>query len=70
MKADRWVRPAHRWLSLAFTVLVLVNILLTGAGKAAECRYLLPLAPLLLLMGTGIYLFILPYRARARESGV
>ncbi|MDG4786703.1 hypothetical protein O7626_12305 [Micromonospora sp. WMMD1102] len=71
MRWNKWVRQTHRWLSVAFTVTVVAATVavLTQAEPAAWVYYL-PLLPLFLLLGTGLYLFVLPYvtRGRARRG--
>ncbi len=73
MNWNRFVRQAHRWLSLIFTVIVVVNIIAVAAGRTVEWLYMLPLAPLLLMMLSGLYMFFQPYFIRAhgrRRSGM
>jgi hypothetical protein len=68
----KWVRQTHRWLSIAFTVAVIVNIVAVGRGKYTVWTGLLALLPLALLLFTGLYLFVLPYAAKwriGRRSG-
>jgi hypothetical protein len=67
MNRDKWVRQAHRWLSIAFTVAAVVNLAALGQEEPAVWVGLLALLPLVLLMFTGLYLFVLPYAARRRE---
>ena len=66
------IRRTHRWLSITFTVLVVVNIVLNfvtvGPEQLALWVGILTLLPLALLMFTGLYLFVLPYRNR-RSGG-
>ena len=67
MSLSLWFRQIHRWLSIAFTLGVIVNtIVIFGLGQAqpAFWVYLLALIPLFLLLFTGLYLFALPYFAR------
>jgi Ni,Fe-hydrogenase I cytochrome b subunit len=59
-----WIRQIHRWLSIAFTVAVIVNIVALGQEKPAVWVGLLALLPLALLLLTGLYLFALPYAAK------
>jgi membrane protein CcdC involved in cytochrome C biogenesis len=59
-----WVRQIHRWLSIAFTVAVIVNVVALVQEKQAVWVGLLALLPLGLLMLTGLYLFVLPYVRR------
>jgi hypothetical protein len=64
---NKWVRQVHRWLSIAFTVGVIVNIVALGQGEPAVWVYLLALLPLALLLLTGLYLFVLPFATRWRR---
>jgi len=61
------VRQIHRWLSIAFTVAVIVNIIAMGQGEPAVWVGLLALFPLVLLLLTGLYMFVLPYASRRSE---
>lgn len=61
MSWNKIVRQAHRWLSIVFTVAVIANIIAVATGQTMEWLYMLPLAPLLLLMPSGLYMFFLPY---------
>lgn len=63
-----WMRQLHRWLSLVFTLAVVINLGAMMAGSTATWVGLLALPPLLFMMVTGVYLFALPYRAK-RSSG-
>ena len=61
------IRQTHRWLSICFTAGVIVNtVVIFGlAGKPPPgWIYLLALIPLFLLLGSGLYLFALPYALR------
>lgn len=66
MKWNAWVRQIHRWLSIAFTVAVVVNVVAMARKEPAVWMGLLALLPLALLLFTGLYLFVLPYAARWR----
>ena len=55
------IRQLHRWLSIAFTLGVLIYIVAMTRGQPAGWMGLLPLLPLILLLITGLYLFVLPY---------
>ena len=61
---NKWVRRTHRWLSIAFTVAVIVNIVAVVQGKYTSKVGLLAVFPLALLLFTGLYLFVLPYAAK------
>jgi len=65
---NNWIRQVHRWLSIAFTVAVIVNVVALGQEKPAVWVGLLALLPLVLLLVSGLYLFVLPYAARWRSS--
>jgi 4-amino-4-deoxy-L-arabinose transferase-like glycosyltransferase len=54
---NNWVRQTHRWLSMAFTVAVIGNIVAVAQGKVG----LLAVFPLALLLFSGLYLFVLLY---------
>ena len=62
------VRQIHRWLSIAFTVAVIVNIVAMLQEKQAVWVGLLALFPLILLLFTGLYMFVLPYVAKGRSG--
>ncbi len=72
MNWNKWLRQSHRWLSVVFTVLVLVNIVVNVAPLVQKeftlWVGLLTLLPLFLLLFTGLYLFILPYTAKWRSA--
>jgi heme A synthase len=61
---NKWVRQTHRWLSIAFTVAVIVNIVAVVQRKYTSGVGLLAVFPLALLLFTGLYLFVLPYAAK------
>ncbi|MEM7132052.1 MAG: hypothetical protein AAF702_37430 [Chloroflexota bacterium] len=62
MNWNKWIRQAHRWISLLFTVSVaFVTYIALSQEEPAEWLFFLPLLPLFLLMFSGLYLFVLPY---------
>jgi cellulose synthase/poly-beta-1,6-N-acetylglucosamine synthase-like glycosyltransferase len=63
---NSWIRQIHRWLSIAFTVAVLVNFVALAVKEQAVWVGLLALFPLALLLLTGLYLFALPYATKWR----
>jgi quinol-cytochrome oxidoreductase complex cytochrome b subunit len=65
---NTWVRQIHRWLSIAFTVAVIINIVALVQKEPAVWVGLLALLPLALLLLTGLYLFVLPYAAKWRSA--
>lgn len=66
MNWNKWVRQTHRWLSIAFTVAVIVNIVAVARGRYAQWVGLMAVLPLAFLLFTGLYLFVLPYATRWR----
>jgi len=68
MHWNKWLRQAHRWLSIAFTVAVIVNIAALIRKEQAISVGLSALLPLALLLLTGLYLFVLPYATRSRRE--
>lgn len=56
---------------MAFTLAVIANLIVVAQGKYVAWVGLLALVPLMLLMLTGLYLFVLPYASkwRANERG-
>jgi len=61
---NKWVRQTHRWLSMAFTAAVIVNIIAVAGKKYTNRVGLLAVLPLAFLLITGLYLFVLPYAAK------
>ena len=64
MSATHWIRQFHRWVSIAFTVAVIINIVALVRKEQAAWIGLLALLPLILLLFSGLYLFALPYYSR------
>jgi len=65
---NEWVGQIHRWLSIAFTVAVIVNIVALVREAQAVWVGVLALLPLVLLMLTGLYMFVLPYTEKWRSA--
>ncbi len=68
MDWNKWVRQIHRWLSIAFTMAVIVNSVVVGQGEYVPWVGFLALIPLALLLFTGLYLFVLPYATKWRRG--
>lgn len=66
MSANRWIRQGHRWVSMVFTVAVIINIVAMLRGTQAVWVGMLALLPLVLLLLSGLYLFALPYLVKWR----
>lgn len=64
------IRQLHRWLSIAFTLMVLANFAVMGRGDIAPWVGGLTLVPLFLLLASGLYMCVLHYLPRAgRRAG-
>jgi hypothetical protein len=68
MNWNQWIRQIHRWLSIAFTVSVIVTFIALGQKEPVVWVSYVPLAPLALLLLTGLYLFVLPYVTKWRSA--
>ena len=67
MNVNHWIRQFHRWLSVVFTLAVIANLLVMGRETIALWVGLATLVPLIALLVTGLYLFLLPHAARWRQ---
>ena len=63
---NAWMRQIHRWLSIVFTLGAIVNVVALTRHQQAAWIGLLALFPLIVLLLTGLYLFVLPYIVRRR----
>jgi heme A synthase len=61
---NKWIRQTHRWLSIVFTVAVIINGVTVVRGKYNNRLGLSAVAILAFLLLTGLYLFVLPYAAK------
>jgi hypothetical protein len=64
---NKRIRQFHRFVSVVFTLTVIASFVVL-AGFLPFWVYYLPLLPLALLMGTGLYMFALPYTVRSRRG--
>lgn len=64
MSSNMWIRQIHRWLSIAFTLAVIANIVALTMQVQATWIGLLAFVPLIPLLATGLYLFAQPYLGR------
>ncbi len=67
MRANIVIRQTHRWLSILFTLAVVVIFAATAVATPPPWLFYTPLPFLFLLIPTGLYLFALPYMARRKE---
>ena len=68
MNWNKWIRQTHRWVSMAFTVAVIVNIVAIAQKRYTAAVGLLAVVPLALQFVTGLYLFVLPYATKWRSA--
>ena len=68
MNWSKWIRQTHRWLSIAFTVVVIINGIAVVQGKYNNRLGLSAVAVLALLFLSGAYLFVLPYAVKWRSG--
>lgn len=67
MKTSLWVRQFHRWISILFALTVIANFAVRAVAEPPMWLTYAPLAPLFLLLFSGLYMFVLPYVARRRS---
>ena len=65
---NKWVRQIHRWLSVVFTVSVIVTFIALSQKNPVIWVSYVPLFPLALLTLSGLYLFALPYTTKWRSG--
>ena len=68
MTCNTAIRQIHRWLSIAFTLGVIGYIVVMTRGQPPAWVGLFALVPLILLLLSGLYLFVLPHAARWRRG--
>jgi hypothetical protein len=65
---NQGIRQFHRWTSIAFTLSVVVTFIALQQKDPIVWVSYVPLIPLALLTLTGLYMFALPYFAKARRG--
>ena len=68
MDWSKWIRQAHRWLSIIFTATVVANFVTMAFGQPPAWVVYSPLPPLFLMLLSGLYMFVLPYVAKGRSA--
>ena len=68
MNWSKWIRQAHRWVSIAFTAAVIVAFVALAQKPPLVWVSYIPLLPLALLLFSGLYLFVLPYVTKWRSG--
>ena len=67
VRVSKFIRIFHRWTSLVFVLIIAAIFAMLGMGQEpAQWIYYTPLAPLFVLMISGLYMFFQPYVAKAR----
>ena len=66
MNWNNFIRQTHRWVSVAFTLSVIVTSIALSLKNPVIWVSYVPLLPLFLLFVTGLYLYALPYAAKWR----
>ena len=64
MNWSNGIRQFHRWMSVLFTISVVVTSIALSQEKPVVWVSYVPLLPLALLFLTGAYIFLLPYVAK------
>jgi ABC-type polysaccharide/polyol phosphate export permease len=67
MRVSHLIRQFHRWMSIIFTLLVIVVFVISSRPAPPEWAFYTPLPALALMLLSGLYLFALPY---FRKRGV
>lgn len=68
---SQFVRQAHRFISVLFTLTVIMNFVFMGINPGEQPPPAVtysPLLPLALLLFSGLYLFALPYVGKWRGA--
>lgn len=60
------IRQFHRWMSIIFTGTVIIAMVASSRTAPAEWVFYMPLPPLILMLLSGLYLFVLPYMPKRR----
>lgn len=63
-----WIRQGHRWLGIILTLTILANFAAMAFGPPPSIIVYAPLAPLTLLLLSGLHMFSLPYFEKIKRS--
>ena len=66
---SKLIRQLHRWTSAVFVLTIIVTTIALSQPVPVVWVSYIPLIPLFLLLGTGLYMFVLPYAQRWRARG-
>lgn len=64
---NNFIRQTHRWVSIAFTLSVIITSVALAQENPVIWISYVPLFPLAILFFSGLYLFFLPYAAKWRR---
>jgi hypothetical protein len=68
LTASQFIRQAHRWLGIVFTLTVVANFAAIAiVGEPPAWITYSPLFPLFLMLLSGLYMFVEPYRRKNRR---
>lgn len=67
---SNFIRQFHRWISILFTLTVIVNFAVRAFHEPPMWVTYSPLPPLFLLLFSGLYMFVLPYARKRRAAFV
>ena len=62
------IRQTHRWTCIAFVASVLSYMAVMTKGQPPAWLNIFPAGTLILLLATGLYMFVLPYVARGQRA--
>jgi hypothetical protein len=68
LNSHHWIRQSHRWLGIVLTLTILANFGAMAFGEPPAAVVFAPLAPLTLLLISGLYMFVRPYFVRRRSE--
>ena len=68
MNFNALIRQTHRWLSILFTAGVIGYMIVMTRGQPPAWVGLFALVPLILLLVSGLYMFVLPHVPRGRSG--
>lgn len=65
---SKFIRQFHRWTSIVFVLTIIITSIALAQAEPIVWVSYIPLIPLFLLLGTGLYMFVLPYLQRRRSG--
>jgi hypothetical protein len=68
MSLNHWIRQLHRWTCIAFVAAVITYMAAMTRGQPPAWLGAFPAGTLILLLATGLYMFVLPHAAKWRSG--